>query len=85
MALNSLDDAPQIDLINGAYCIGYLNGFTASLPSTPPSICTHDESMGAMVRVYVSYMERNPALLEEDKRFGLRMALEDAYPCSAAR
>ena len=85
MALNSLEDAPQIDLINGAYCLGYLNGFIASLPSTPSSICTHEESIAAMVRAYVTYMERNPPLLEEDKRVGLRIALEVAYPCPASR
>ena len=84
MALSSLEQAPPIDLINGAYCIGYLNGFTAGLPVVPVSICTHDQDMGAIVRAYVSFMERNPPLLEEDKRVGLRLALEDAYPCPAS-
>lgn len=85
MALNSLENAAQIDLINGAYCLGYLNGFIANLPSTPASICTHADTVGALVRTYVDYMERNPPLLEADKRVGLRMALEDAYPCPAPR
>ena len=84
MALGALEEAPPIDLINGAYCIGYLNGFTAGLPPESLSVCTRADSMGGMVRAYVSYMERNPALLEEDKRVGLRRALEAAYPCPAA-
>ena len=83
MQFTSLEDAPQLDLINGAYCIGYLNGFLAGLPTTPGSICTHGDSMGAMTRAYVSYMEHNPQLLDQDKRVGLRLALEQAYPCPA--
>jgi hypothetical protein len=81
MQLASLEEAPQLDLINGAYCIGYLNGFLAALPIDGNSICTHNDSMGAMTRAYVAYMDRNPRLLEEDKRVGLRLALESAYPC----
>lgn len=84
MALDSLTEASQSDLINGAYCVGYLNGFTASLPPAPASVCPHDDSMGQMVHVYVSYMERNPRMLDEDKRVGLRRALEEAFPCSTA-
>ncbi len=84
MALSTLEEAPPLDLINGAYCIGYLNGFTAGLPPQPEAICTRDESMSNMIRAYVSYMEGNPALLQEDKRVGLRMALQAAYPCPAS-
>ena len=85
MALGALEEAPALDLINGAYCIGYLNGFTAGLPSASSPICTQADSMGNLVRAYVRYMDRNAQLLEEDKRVGLRLALEDAYPCSAVR
>ena len=85
MGLGSLEDAPPIDLINGAYCVGYLNGFTAGLPVNPVSICTHERDLGTMIRSYVSYMERNTPLLDEDKRVGLRLALEEAYPCHASR
>ncbi len=85
MGVNSLEHAAPIDLINGAYCIGYLNGFTAALPSASTLICTRQESMAAMVRAYVTYMEQNPALLDEDKRVGLRLALQIAFPCGASR
>ncbi len=85
MGVSSLEEAPQIDLINGAYCIGYLNGFTAALAPDATPICTHQESMAAMVRAYVTYMDQNPTLLDEDKRVGLRLALQSAFPCSASR
>jgi hypothetical protein len=82
MALPTLEDAPPLDLINGAYCIGYLNGFVAALPSANASICTKGASMGELVRSYVEYMQRNALMQDEDKRLGLRLALEAAYPCS---
>ena len=83
MALPSLDDALPLDLINGAYCIGYLNGYLAAMPPRSASICTNQDSMGALVQAYVSFMERNPGLQDEDKRVGLRLALQQTYPCSA--
>ena len=79
--LPSLDQAPAIDLIDGAYCVGYLNGFLSGL--TRASICTKQESMGDLVTAYVSYMESHPDLHDQDKRTGLRLALESAYPCPA--
>jgi hypothetical protein len=81
MELNSLADAPQMDLINGAYCIGYLNGFMGAPTSGQSSVCLHGESLGAVVRTYVTFMERNPALLDEEKRVGLQQALHASYPC----
>lgn len=81
MNLPSLDEAPAMDLIDGAYCIGYLNGFLAGL--SPASICTGQESMGALVNAYVDYMETHPELQDQDKRTGLRLALQNAYPCPA--
>lgn len=82
MALPTLEDAPPLDLINGAYCIGYLNGFVAALPAANPAICTKQAPMGDLVKSYVDYMQRNPPMQDEDKRLGLRLALEAAYPCS---
>ncbi|HLI78130.1 MAG TPA: Rap1a/Tai family immunity protein [Acidobacteriaceae bacterium] len=83
MELPSLSSAEPIDLINGAYCVGYLNGFTAGLTPATAAICTGEDSMAALVRAYVRFMERNPKLLDEDKRVGLRLALQEAYPCPA--
>ena len=81
MGLPSLATATETDIIDGSYCMGYLNGFTGSLHPADAAICTHDESMGALVRVYVSFMDKNPELLTQDRTLGLRLALRDAYPC----
>ena len=83
MSLPSLTAASETDVINGSYCMGYLNGFTGSLRRSDAAICTHDESMGTLVRVYVTFMEKNPQLMDQDRTLGLRMALRDAYPCPA--
>jgi hypothetical protein len=82
MALPTLEEAPPLDLINGAYCIGYLNGFLAALPSAKTVICPNQVPMGDLVRSYVEYMQRNPPMQDQDKRVGLRLALQSAYPCS---
>ncbi len=69
------------DLVNGSYCVGYLNGFLANLSTPRSAVCLNEEPMAELVRAYVSYMERHPQLLAEEKQTGLRLALQDAFPC----
>ena len=85
MDLPSLTRATRPDLIDGAYCVGFLNGFTGTLNSAKDSICTNGASMGAVVRSYIEFMEKNPKLLDEDRRVGVRMALQDAFPCPVSQ
>ena len=80
-ASDALASPAEGDLVSGSYCIGYVNGFIANLPDDRASICTREQPMMALVQVYVRFMEQNPKLLGEDKRVGLRLALEDAFPC----
>lgn len=84
MQLDAIRQANSPDLVNGSYCIGYLNGFLAGL-APASSICTHEQPMAAVVHAYVDYMEHNPQLLDEDKRVGLRLALQSAFPCATSR
>lgn len=84
MDLPSITEASQSDLLNGSYCVGYLNGFVANL-TTATRICTESAPMGTLVRAYVGFLEKNPDLLGEDRRLGLRMALRDAFPCPVKR
>lgn len=77
-------DAVPRDLIGASYCIGYVNGFVGNVPEHQVSICTREQPMIDLVRVYVDFMQRNPRYLELDKRLGLRSALEEAFPCVAA-
>lgn len=80
MDLPSITKATQSDLLNGSYCVGYLNGFVANL-TTQTEICTDSAPMSALVRAYLAYLDKNPDLLVEDRRVGLNLALRDAFPC----
>ena len=80
MDLPSINQASQSDLLNGSYCVGYLNGFVANL-TTQTDICTNSAPLSALVRAYVGFLDKNPDFLGEDRRLGLGMALRDAFPC----
>lgn len=82
MNLPSVTKASESDLLNGSYCVGYLNGFVANL-TTQTEICTDSAPMSALVRAYVGYLDKNPEFLSQDRRLGLGMALREAFPCPA--
>ncbi len=82
MDLPSLGSASQSDLLNGSYCVGYLNGFVANLTRQTP-ICTNSAPVSSLVRAYVAYLDKHPDLLAEDRRVGLGLALADTFPCPA--
>lgn len=82
MDLPSVAKASQSDLLNGSYCVGYLNGFVANL-THQTAICTDNAPMSALVRAYVEFLDKNQDLLTEDRRLGLGLALKNAFPCSA--
>lgn len=84
MRLDQAQQAASPDLANGSYCVGYLNGFLAGL-NPASAVCPYQQPMAVVVHAYVDYMERNPQLLSEDKRVGLRAALQTAFPCAAGR
>ena len=81
MDMPTLTKATQSDLLNGSYCVGYLNGFVSNLqPAT--TVCTNGIAIGELVRIYVAFMERNPVLMDKDRRLGLHHALHEALPCA---
>ncbi len=81
MELPSLHAASQTDLVDGSFCVGFVHGYMGSLVSGNSGICTNGTPMGELVRGYVAFMEKNPKLLEEDRRVGLQMSLQAAFPC----
>ena len=84
MNLPSLTKASQSDLLNGSYCVGYLNGFVANA-EIKTTICPESAPMGDLVRAYVHFLDKNPNLLGQDRRLGLGLALEEAFPCPTKR
>ena len=85
MELPDVSHATQPDLIDGAFCVGFVNGFTGNLSGARVGVCTNGSNMGTVVKVYVTFMNENPKLMDEDRRVGLGMALQIAYPCPAAQ
>ena len=82
--LPDISQATQPDLIDGSFCVGFVNGFTGNLSGVKVGICTNGASMGVVVKTYVAFMDKHPKLMDEDRRIGLGMALQSAYPCPAA-
>lgn len=80
MDLPNLNQATQSDLLNGAYCVGYLNGYLSNLHPAA-AVCTGGVTTGSLVRAYVGFMQKNPDMLDQDRKVGLAMALNDAYRC----
>ena len=85
MELPDISQATQPDLINGSFCVGFVNGFTGNLSGAKIGVCTNGSSMGAVVKAYIAFMDKNPRLMNEDRRVGLGMALQNAYPCPASQ
>ncbi len=75
-------DSPMTEYASGALCVAYIDGFTDGLNLERDTVCVVGASLGTLSRVYISYMEKNPRLLDEHKVVGLRRALLDIYPCS---
>lgn len=80
----SVAEAAEKDLVDGAFCVGFLSGYTGNSNGLQTGVCTDGAAVGIVVRAYIAYMERNPKLQEEDRREGLRLALQDAFACPAS-
>ena len=83
MHLPSLAQAAESDLLNGTYCIGYVNGFVSQL-RRDDAVCPAGVPTGSLVEGYVSYMDSHPELLSQDRGIGLSMALRSGFSCSAS-
>ena len=81
MELPSIAQASQPDLVDGTFCVGFVNGYTGNLGGSSAPICTKGANMGEVVRAYVAYMGKHPDLLDKDRGSGFREALQAMYPC----
>ena len=71
----------RTELASSTYCFGYLAGYIDGLNVLTSKACLNGASLNTVARVYVNFMQRNPALLEEAKALGVVLVLKDAYPC----
>lgn len=69
------------DLEDSSFCQGYFSAFSDLNFVLHSSICLDDSTLGTEIRVYITYMEKYPKLMDELAIVGVMRALKDAYPC----
>ena len=74
---------PTVDNIEGKVCEAYILGFIDGVVVGDKTICVNGATPETLARVYVTWMENHPKLMDEPKRAGLYQALAVEYPCSA--
>ena len=89
------DGEAQTDTSAITECSTYVSGFidghnftsapTKAGEAAKPVFCRDGASMGAMIRVYLNYMDKNPKLFDAPEMVGLAFSLMDAYPCQAIK
>lgn len=70
------------DVIDVTICLSYIEGFMDGGDATGRGLCS-SAPYATDARVYVTYMEKHPKLMNMDKRVGFLLAIGDAYPCPA--
>jgi hypothetical protein len=81
-AIDNVDASVQ-DKVSGKVCEAYLLGFIDGDAIRDKTICVNGATPETLARVYVTYMERKPELMDESKVVGLYQSLATTYPCSA--
>jgi hypothetical protein len=76
------DSATDADVRLSATCGDWLLGFTEA-GAMAKYFCPGTVTPATLARVYVSYLEKNPTLLDAPRGTAALMALSDAYPCQA--
>jgi hypothetical protein len=80
-----IDDSPSPsnqDITPAQSCISYISGFIDGLALGGDNfICAESATMNTAIRVYVAYMDKNPALMDQPKWAGLYQALAVTYHC----
>jgi len=74
--------ATDSDVRLSATCTDWLLGF-AEAGALAKFFCPGTVAPATLARVYVSYMEKNPTLLDAPRGSAALLALVDAYPCPA--
>jgi hypothetical protein len=72
------------DYEHSEFCRGYFTAFS-DLNSALGSICLGGATAGTSIRVYVTYMEKNPVYMDDNMIIGVIHALKETYPCPSAK
>jgi hypothetical protein len=71
----------ESDLSDANQCMDYMTGFSDAVELTTAPICIENASLGTLVRIYVTYMQAHPKMMDTEERFGVYGALSQAYLC----
>ena len=73
----------QADIKDSHSCYAYIQGFVDGSNIDGPAFCPEGGTLGTSIRVYVTYMQKNPKLFDQYKAEGVFRAFREAYPCPA--
>jgi hypothetical protein len=73
----------RIAWYEGGVCIGMIKGLSYAASMQPPiPFCVPDDAtIGQMVRVVVSYIDRHPERMHQSFMYLAFLALKEAWPC----
>ena len=76
---------------NAQHCFGYVEGFMDGMGNEMLRLhdknkreapCYKEIRIETLIKVYLAFMEKNPKYLDYAEGITLRMAVDDAYPCT---
>ena len=63
-------------------CVSYIQGF-ADAAALTQTLCVKNVRTGTLAKEYLTYMERHPELLNQDRAFSLAASIKENHPCTA--
>jgi hypothetical protein len=67
------------DVDTGYRCLSYVRGFEDAAAA---DVCIPHTTSDMLIRVYLLFMARDPKYADLERRASLKMAIQDAFPCS---
>jgi hypothetical protein len=84
-ALDGDRDLRPEDVYSGDYCLGDIHGVSAGMDPTKRYFCIKGATFGTVARVYVSYLDQHPKLMDDPESLGFLTAMQTSYPCAASQ
>lgn len=69
------------EMYDAGQCFGFIGGIAQGLNTLKVSCPPRAATLNTMVRVYLTYVEGHPKVLDFDRSSGAYGAFKQAYPC----
>jgi hypothetical protein len=79
--MDAMENASEEDILPAQFCGNYIKGYADALIASKDLCVSNEESNGAMVRTYASFIKQHPEFLKRYQGDGVRAALEFNYSC----